>query len=191
MKRDTRGRIVEAAAQLVLTSGISSFTLDAVASEAGISKGGLLYHFPSKEGLLLAMVKALISITEERIAEEQAEDHQPGSWLRGFIEACLVQDDPSAGSVGQLSVAFLTAAAADIKLLSPMADRQESWRKELNNSGIDPALAHIIRLAADGLWINDALGLPILSSEERELVYYRLRDMTFSQTSDLQASKEE
>src|SRR5690606_30036165 len=123
-KRDTKGKIVEAAARVVLANGIASFTLDAVAKEAGVSKGGLLYHFPTKEHLLLAMVESLVKITEERIAEVQAEDQQPGSWLRGFIEACLIREDPEVGSVGRLSVAFLTAAANDIALLKPMADRQ-------------------------------------------------------------------
>jgi len=179
MKPDTKGKIIEAAARLVLTSGISSFTLDAVAKEARISKGGLLYHFPTKEHLLLAMVNALVRVTEARIAEVQKEDKLPGSWLRGFIDASLVQHDPAIGSVGRLSVAFLTAAATDIALLKPMADRQASWRRELNTSGIDPALAHITRLAADGLWINGALGLPVLDAEEREAVYARLRAMTF------------
>lgn len=182
MKPDTKGKIIEAAARLVLTSGVSSFTLDAVAKEAGVSKGGLLYHFPSKEHLLLAMVNALVEVTEERIAEVQKEDEQPGSWLRGFIEACLVREVPAIGSVGHLSVAFLTAAATDIALLKPMADRQAAWREALNTSGVDPDLAHIIRLAADGLWINDVVGLPVLDDAEREAVYQRLRAMTFPES---------
>ena len=34
-------------------------TLDVVAQAAGVSKGGLLYHFPSKESLLGALAQAL------------------------------------------------------------------------------------------------------------------------------------
>ena len=178
MKRDTKGSIIEAAARLVLASGIASFTLDAVAREAGVSKGGLLYHFPNKESLLLAMVQYLVGITEQRIAAVQVQDDRPGSWLRGFIQACLVQEDPGVGSVGRLSVAFLTAAATDMALLAPMADRQPAWRESINTSGVDPALAHIVRLAADGLWINDALNLPVLDQAEREAVLDRLLEMT-------------
>ncbi|MCC7320962.1 MAG: TetR family transcriptional regulator [Rubellimicrobium sp.] len=178
-RTDTKGRIIEGAARLVLANGISSFTLDAVAREAGVSKGGLLYHFPSKQQLLLAMVNALVAITEERIAEVQAEDTGPGSWLRGFIEASIVREDPKVGSVSRLSVAFLTAAATDTALLAPMAERQPAWREQLRTSGVDPTLAHIIRLASDGLWINDALGLPVLDDAERAAVFQRLHEMTF------------
>ena len=45
----TRDTILSAAANLVLRKGASRMTLEAVAREAGVSKGGLLYHFPSKE----------------------------------------------------------------------------------------------------------------------------------------------
>ena len=42
---DTRKRLLDAAAAVVRRDGAGALTLDAVAAEAGVSKGGLLYHF--------------------------------------------------------------------------------------------------------------------------------------------------
>ena len=42
---DTRRRLLDAATAVVRRDGARALTLDAVAAEAGVSKGGLLYHF--------------------------------------------------------------------------------------------------------------------------------------------------
>jgi AcrR family transcriptional regulator len=55
----TRDRILEAGYALAGQSGVAAVTLDAVANRAGVSKGGLLYHFPSKEALVSGMVDGL------------------------------------------------------------------------------------------------------------------------------------
>ena len=36
--------------------GVAKLTLEAVAKEAGVSKGGLLYHFSNKEALIEGMI---------------------------------------------------------------------------------------------------------------------------------------
>lgn len=51
-----RESVLDAAEAVVLADGAAHLTLDAVAERAGLSKGGLLYHFPTKELLLQAMV---------------------------------------------------------------------------------------------------------------------------------------
>ena len=54
----SRERILAAAVQVALREGVSAMTLEAVAREAGVSKGGLLYHFASKDELIAAMLAA-------------------------------------------------------------------------------------------------------------------------------------
>jgi hypothetical protein len=128
------------------------------------------------------MVQALVDITEKEVSATQAQDHAAGSWLRGFIRACLTNSAEDLGPVGRLSVAFLTAAANDTTLLAPMNERQPAWREAINTSGIDPVQAQIVRLAADGLWINDVMGVPVLDAAERAAVIERLEAMTRKDT---------
>jgi AcrR family transcriptional regulator len=177
---DTKARILEAAGRIVLERGAAGLTLESVAEAAGLSKGGLLYHFASKEQLLTAMVDRLVDVTEARIAEHRSEDHAPGSWTRGYIRACAVEDQPALHPAGRLGVALLAAGATRPELTRGLRDRQPTWRERLRSDGIDTATAQVARLAADGLWLNDIFALPVLEPDERPAVLARLEDLTRS-----------
>src|SRR3954467_7829759 len=56
----TQQRLLDVAGELVVEAGVAALTLDAVAKRAGVSKGGLLHHFPSKNALLAAMVGSMV-----------------------------------------------------------------------------------------------------------------------------------
>lgn len=178
MARDTKTQILEAAAQVVLADGVAGLTLEAVAKAAGLSKGGLLYHYGSKEALLSAMVERLVEVTEQRIAASREGDAPPGDWLRGYVRACSIEGLEDADPVGRLAVALLAAGALDPALLDPLRACQATWREQLRRDGVDPATAWIVRLAADGLWMNDVFGLPVLTGDERRAVLQRLIALT-------------
>ncbi len=66
----TREAILRAADRVVVDWGVSGMTLEAVAREAGVSKGGLLYHFRSKEALIGGMIGRLIEGFEAVLGRE-------------------------------------------------------------------------------------------------------------------------
>lgn len=174
---DTRDALIQAAGQVVLAKGAGGLTLAAVAREAGVSKGGLLYHFASKDALLAGMVEQFIALIEARIAEHTRGDTAAGSWTRGYLAACAVDpdgDDP----LDRLATAVLAAGATSPELLDRLRARQTVWHAMQQGDGLDPATAAIVRLAADGLWLNDLFGIAVVSAEERETVLQRLREMT-------------
>lgn len=177
-KADAKTAILAAARRLILEKGVSALTLEAVAEAAGLSKGGLLYHFRSKEALLSAMVERLIAVTEDRVGGYQQQDGEPGSWARGYLAACLADVDPDPEETGRMAVAVLAAAASNRDLLQPLRARQEHWRQQLRLDGIDPATAQLVRLAADGLWMNEIFGTSALTREERTAVVNRLEALT-------------
>ena len=86
-----RDRILDAAEQLVATQGASNLTLDAVAQAAGVSKGGLLYHYPNKEALLAAMIERHCDDLDESCAREleQLPADQTSSPLKASILGVL------------------------------------------------------------------------------------------------------
>lgn len=51
-----RHLILDTATKIVMENDYNALTLDAVAKQAGISKGGLLYHFPNKELLRVSRI---------------------------------------------------------------------------------------------------------------------------------------
>ncbi len=181
-KRETRQEILQAAGRVVLAQGVGALTLEAVAAEAGLSKGGLLYHFASKEELLSGMVDRLIEMTEERIARAMAKDEGPGRWTRGYLAACAV--DPSGQDpLDRLATALLAAGATDPGLLDRLRRHATAWNELSRGDGLDPTTASILRLAADGLWMNDLFGIEVLSGKERRAVLKRLREMTLGEGS--------
>jgi AcrR family transcriptional regulator len=175
---DTKQQILEAAGRVVLARGVTGLTLEAVAEEAGLSKGGLLYHYGSKEALLTAMVGRMVEVTEERIDAHRESDSGPGSWARGYLQACLTDGIPATDPTGRLAVALLAAGATDPAQLDEVRERQGVWQARLREDGIDPVMANIVRLAADGLWMNDIFGIPALSKDERAELLARLEALT-------------
>ncbi len=176
-KRDRRQEILQAAGRVVLAQGVGAFTLEAVAAEAGVSKGGLLYHFASKEELLSGMVDQLIEMTEARIERAMAGDKGPGRWTRGYLAACAV--DPSGQDpLDRLATALLAAGATDPGLLDRLREHEAAWNELSRADGLDRTTAAIVRLAADGLWMNDLFGIEVLSAQERKAVLTRLGEMT-------------
>ena len=69
-KDATRELILEAATQLLSGHGYASLRVAAVAREAGVSLGGQLHHFPSKDGLVVAVLERLSQRVMRRAAEE-------------------------------------------------------------------------------------------------------------------------
>jgi AcrR family transcriptional regulator len=177
-RSDTKQQILEAAGRVVLARGVVGLTLEAVAEEAGLSKGGLLYHYGSKDALLGAMVTHLVEVTEARIDAHRERDTGAGSWTRGYLQACLVGGAPESDPMGRLAVALLAAGASDPALLDDIRERQSAWRARLEDDGIDPVMAAIVRLAADGLWMNEIFAIPALSEADRVAVLARLEALT-------------
>ena len=70
--RPARDRLLDAAERVVVESGATHLTLDAVAKSAGVSKGGLLYHFPSKEALLEGMLTRHFEDVDAEVAKRLA-----------------------------------------------------------------------------------------------------------------------
>jgi len=167
---DTRARLLDAAAAVVRRDGAQALTLDAVAAQAGVSKGGLLYHFRSKQELLRAMVLAWVDQFEREI--EAAAEQEGGSFARGYVKA----SDPSGWAEAERATEFglLAALIADPSVLAAARSRYERWQERLQAEAVDVTVA---RLAADGLWIVDLLGLGPPTGDMRQRVAARLLEL--------------
>src|SRR5437879_13426983 len=54
---DEQQAILEAALRVYARAGVSAATLDDIAAEAGVTRGALLWHFHTKDDLLMAIIK--------------------------------------------------------------------------------------------------------------------------------------
>lgn len=179
-RRNTKQDLLHAAGRVILRDGVPGLTLDAVAAEAGRSKGGLIYHYPSKDALIGAMLDRLVEITEAEIAAYRARDDGPGSWTRGYLRACMLLERDESGHQSRLEMALLAACLNEPVLLRRLHGHMRDWAESCADDGIDPEIAHVVRLAADGLWMNDVFGLPVLEAEDRARVLRKLEALTYT-----------
>ncbi|MCF7914767.1 MAG: TetR/AcrR family transcriptional regulator [Spirochaetaceae bacterium] len=177
-RESKRNKILEAAALIVHNRGIEALTLEAVAREAGLSKGGLLYHFSHKEAIIESLVRHMVTVYRENV-ERSICTHQPkeGEWIRAFIRTMYSDSIENK----EISAGMLAAQGINPKLLKPLHDTYSEWQSHIQkDDGLDPVEATILRLAVDGLWLSDLFGLGPLDRELREKVLERLVERTGS-----------
>jgi AcrR family transcriptional regulator len=166
----SRDAILAAAEAVVLRQGAAHLTLDAVAGAAGVSKGGLLYHFPSKEALLQGLIAQRIEQCEEdrRRAQARFPGDQAGL-LKAIVEAGLKDDAPSR----QINAAALAAVANDPRLLRPVKDHNRTLFRELA-AFANFERASVVVLAVHGLWIMETLQASPLTPRQRARILKEL-----------------
>ena len=112
--------MLDAAEAVVVRQGIANLTLEAVAAEAKMSKGGLLHHFPTKDRLVEGLVtrcaeqwRAGTLETYDRTAEG------PGRMARALLSH--LRDAPAwTEQCQQSSSAAFAALAQNPRLIEPM-----------------------------------------------------------------------
>ncbi len=176
----SKDKILDAAERVVLRDGVMHLTLDAVAAQAQMSKGGLLYHFPSKDDLIRGMIRRLHEQFRSDVKRFEAEDPNPvGRKARAVLNAAFpAEPSESAERCDRLAAALLAAVATNRSLLDDVREFSAQQEQDLLNDGLDPVQAMIIHLAADGLWLSSLFGVLRPSGQLRGQVIERLREMT-------------
>jgi len=171
----TPNAILEAAIRVAGRDGLLATTLDKVAAEAGITKGGVLYHFASKDELLTRMMEHFAAQVEQglvtRIADDPVADRR---WVRAMIDMVFASEPEKApekastanGAPGGLPpeithkfiLAMLAAFAANPALLSVIKPFMERMRNRISAEpgGIEQIVTW---LAADGLFLWELFGM--------------------------------
>ncbi|GAA3158847.1 TetR/AcrR family transcriptional regulator [Nonomuraea salmonea] len=153
----SKDRLLDAAADVLLSQGAESLTLEAVATRAGVSKGGLFYHFPTKQALVAAMADRLTRAFDEALAQAGT---RPGDFLRAYVEATIPERHTTATApADRVTAALLAVLFVDPAQLQPLRERFAAWQARLVDDGVDPAAATAVRLAVDGWWAARLLGL--------------------------------
>ncbi len=175
-KTTTRQVILEAAYTLIRSEGVNKLTLDGVAQQAQVSKGGLLYHFPTKNDLIKGMIDYFFSQYQDDLHRDVSDDNEPhGKWARAYVRTTFTSEEQEL----QVSAGLIAALVNNPELLKPVQDYYSDWQQRMENDGIDPAIATICRLAADGMWYADLFGLaPLENGELRQRVQDTLLRLT-------------
>lgn len=146
----TREKLIASALQTIQQHGIVGLTLDAVAREAGVSKGGLLHHFANKDALVEAILRSLLdAFTQQVHARYAAEPIRKGRWLRAYIHATF--DDEKALPMEVIAL-LSNALVENTTLLALVRSDVANWNTLLASDGISATRAIALRMAADAYW---------------------------------------
>ncbi len=149
-RETTRSTILQSVTRIIAEEGADALTIDEVAKSAAMSKGGVLHHFPSKEALLLAAIRHVLDLFDETVDRLQRSDPaRPGAYARAYLRAC-------AESFGQPSgerLAFLHQFRSIPSTVELVRAYKERWRQRIEDDGLAPATAHLVRYTSHGIWL--------------------------------------
>jgi len=171
--QDSKSEILQAALDLIRRSGAPSLTIDAVAEEAGFSKGGVLYNFPTKDALITGMVEFLASQFEAEVTSAR-ERH-----LTSQCPTLSAMIDVTQGWLRQnrdLARATLATKADRPELSEPFMHVKARLKAAIEAETSEHGKALAIWASLEGLHFSEALCVSIFSDEEREDVFRELRN---------------
>ncbi|HEY0186570.1 MAG TPA: TetR family transcriptional regulator [Cellulomonas sp.] len=148
----TRDRILDAFEALLIAHGPRAATLDAVAAAAGVSKGGLLYHFPSRAALAEGQRNRLAELGAADVASMRASAEGAAEYyLRGSTE--------SGSSLDRALVAAVRLSEESGQAATVLDELRDAWSAALRDELGDPELAHVVQLVGDGMYYNAVAGI--------------------------------
>ena len=155
-----RDKMLDAAEIVVVRQGIGNLTLDAVAAEAGMSKGGLLHHFPSKDQLVEALVTRCAESWRAQYMDAYARTPEgPGRMTRALIGYCLTDVKIWTEQLRRSSAAVFAALAQNPALIQPMRTVYHDLHGRIAKDGLPSGVGEAVVAATDGLWLDWVLGL--------------------------------
>jgi AcrR family transcriptional regulator len=150
-----RDRVLDAYETLLVEGAGVTVTLDAVAEAAAVSKGGLLYHFPSKEALVDGLCDRLRERADADVVRLRAAPEGPVAyWVRTATGEAEI-------GVGRTYQAVLgLAGTGQPGARRAIADVERGWTAALEDLIGDPVVARVVRLVGDGRYLESLTGLP-------------------------------
>ncbi|MCA1194415.1 MULTISPECIES: TetR/AcrR family transcriptional regulator [unclassified Saccharopolyspora] len=154
---DTRRNLLDAAKRVIREHGIGA-TLDVIAREAGVSKGGLVYHFASKQALLVALAQEQIDLFRGEVDAQLVEpEGVPGRLTRAYVRASTATVDGEEIRERFSLIAQLYVVPEVVELAK---EDDLRWQRDLDADGVPEATQVLVIAAADGvgdrpLWASE------------------------------------
>lgn len=180
-KDATRELLLEAATTLLAEEGYAALRVAAVARKAGVSLGGMLHHFPTKEAMVLAVIERL-SVRVARLAEQDVtKDNENGDILKLMAESAMrFYAAPEFLVYLDIFLSLRRRTVMADTLVEAMTSQriatEKLWVSRLTQRGIDTEKALQIVRSIWGL----ARGLAISSEQQSRGMYKKTIDYAVS-----------
>ncbi|QNG18356.1 TetR family transcriptional regulator [Rhodococcus triatomae] len=156
-----RARLLDAFIEILIENGERAATLEAVATEAGVSKGGLLYHFGSKDALVEGLVAYLEELAAADIDTMRTAPEGPAAY---YLTTSNYADSPLDRAI--VSTMRLSQGA-NARAQEALLRIHHGWMDALADEMGDRTAARMVALMGDGLYYNAALsGNTVVASQQ-------------------------
>ncbi|MFC5286495.1 TetR/AcrR family transcriptional regulator [Actinokineospora guangxiensis] len=164
---ETRRALLDAAATVIRDRGMAA-SLDEIARVAAVSKGGLLYHFATKDDLVRALAQDMLEAFRAQVAAAaDPADTAPGRLTRGYVRACLASAHEEAAL--REAVALVARLHSFPEVADLARDDTRRWTEDLRADGLPDHVLALVVAAADGAGIAPLWGGVVPSVEARML----------------------
>ncbi|MGK3947873.1 TetR/AcrR family transcriptional regulator [Microbacterium sp. K2] len=146
-----RERVLDAFESIVIEEGERAATLDATAKAAGVSKGGLLYHFGSKDDLAAGLLERLDTLTTTDLERMTSAAEGPIAY---YVRTSVMEDDALDRA---LIAATRLAQGGSAPAAEALRRNRDRWEDTIRPHVRDAASLNLIMLLSDGLYFNNSL----------------------------------
>jgi AcrR family transcriptional regulator len=177
-KERTRRSILDAAERLFSDRG-GNVSIADIAAAAGVTKGGLMHHFPSREALIHAVAEHVTDrMWEEVRAHIDLSENRAGKFTRAYVRAMTGGSDYLTRMYSPTSLMAATVITPELDALYERDAHR--LHTAFAADGLPPARTIAIRFAAEGL--AAAIGSPYLTNDE--LAQARAELLALTEPSD-------
>jgi len=165
--------ILEAAAEIGAKDSWSNVTFQAIANKIGLSKGGIIHHFASKEALLEELFDQSLLELSDLIKEEGEKDPNIDCAIAYLKVVCSDMQDTY----------YLNTMNVILKGTVNNAFLRQKWKRWVTqNLTVDftdktSTKSLITLLVADGMWFSDTLNIYPLSVDQRQNILLQLKNL--------------
>jgi AcrR family transcriptional regulator len=146
-----REKVLDAFVRVLIADGERSATLEAVAREAGVSKGGLLYHFGSREALEQGLYARLRTLAVDNLETLRSAPEGPLAYFLSTSGDVGLPFDRAINAVSRLAHGGNSTASAELAAV------RRGWADELRPHVRDETALDLVMLVSDGIYVNSAL----------------------------------
>lgn len=163
MKHGTREEILKAANRVLNRGGLASVTIEAIAVEAGVTKGGVFYYFPNKKELLIAAIdwhEELVYRRRREILAESpgTENHLVRATTQALLDYLDISRDSTHSGIGIMG---------DPDLRRIFTRMKKRFYDDLTATGADRVQVAMLIYLLDGAWMNNLFSSEIVTGEIR------------------------
>ena len=170
----SRNAALEAAIAIIARDGPGRLTLDAIARESGLSKGGVMHQFRTKEAVLKALLERQMAHFEEFSTRYMAKVSESSASPNLATQLATIRE--AATSPNSAALALVAAMVENPRLMALPREREMERMAAIREEAADPDLAMLRWAGAMGLLLSALFGMSPLGKEEHQRLFARLLD---------------